>query len=104
MRDIRLGHIDIPTSVIGLGCMGMSEFYGAHDDEQSLNTLARAVEIGVRTLDTSDVYGRGHNEELIGRFLKGRSRDSVTLCTKFGVVRDPEGPEGSTYDRDVDNS
>ena len=104
MREIRFGHTDVPTSVIGLGCMGMSEFYGAHDDEQSLNTLARAAEIGVRTLDTSDVYGRGHNEELIGRFLKGRRRDSVTITTKFGVVRDPEGPEGSTYDRGVDNS
>jgi aryl-alcohol dehydrogenase-like predicted oxidoreductase len=104
MRQIRLGKTDVQTPVIGLGCMGMSEFYGAHDDDQSLATLARAAELGVTMFDTSNVYGRGHNESLIGRFLKGRRREDFTLCTKFGVVRDPEGPEGSTYDRGVDNS
>ncbi|MDE8654529.1 aldo/keto reductase [Novosphingobium album (ex Liu et al. 2023)] len=103
MHSVNLGKSGIRCSAIGLGCMGMSEFYGERDDAQSLRTLDRALELGVTLYDTSNAYGRGHNEELVGRFLKGR-RDRVVLATKFGIVRDPDGPEGSTYDRAVDNS
>ncbi len=103
MDTVTIGQSTLTSSAIGLGCMGMSEFYGERDDEQSLRTLERAFEIGVTHYDTSNVYGRGHNEQLLGRFLKGR-RDRVMLASKFGVVRDPEGPQGSTYDRDIDNS
>lgn len=103
MRQIELGSSGVGSSIIGLGCMGMSEFYGARDEEESLRTLERAVELGITHLDTSNVYGRGHNERLVGRFIKNR-RDSVTVASKFGVVRDPDGAEGSTYDREIDNS
>ena len=103
MQTVAIGQSTLTSSAIGLGCMGMSEFYGERDDEQSLRTLERAFEIGVTHYDTSNVYGRGHNEQLLGRFLKGK-RDRVLLASKFGVVRDPDGPQGSTYDRDIDNS
>lgn len=103
MKTITLGSSGISSSIIGLGCMGMSEFYGERDDDQSLKTLERAFELGVTHYDTSNVYGRGHNETLVGRFAKGK-RDRMTIASKFGVVRDPDGPEGSTYDRDIDNS
>ncbi|KGM32631.1 aldo/keto reductase [Inquilinus limosus] len=93
-----LGQDGTTVSAIGLGCMGMSEFYGSRDDAQSLDTLAAALEHGVDFLDTADMYGSGHNEELVGRFLKGR-RDRVVLATKFGIVREP-GVAG----RRVDNS
>jgi len=93
-----LGQDGTTVSAIGLGCMGMSEFYGSRDDAQSLDTLAAALEHGVDFLDTADMYGSGHNEELVGRFLKGR-RDQVVLATKFGIVREP-GVAG----RRVDNS
>ena len=83
--------------------MGMSEFYGPQDDAASMRTLTRAFDLGVTMYDTSDMYGRGHNEELVGRFAKGRRRE-IVIATKFGVVRDPEGPSGSLYDRDLDNS
>jgi aryl-alcohol dehydrogenase-like predicted oxidoreductase len=88
---------------MGFGCMGMSEFYGAHDDESSLRTLERAFDLGITHFDTSNVYGRGHNERLVGRFIKNK-RNRLTLASKFGVVRDPNGPENSTYDRGIDNS
>ena len=93
-----LGQDGTTVSAIGLGCMGMSEFYGPRDDAQSLDTLAAALEHGIDFLDTADMYGSGHNEELVGRFLKGR-RDQVVLATKFGIVREP-GVAG----RRVDNS
>ena len=93
-----LGQDGTTVSAIGLGCMGMSEFYGLRDDAQSLDTLAAALEHGVDFLDTADMYGSGHNEELVGRFLKGR-RDQVVLATKFGIVREP-GVAG----RRIDNS
>jgi len=93
-----LGQDGTTVSAIGLGCMGMSEFYGTRDDAQSLDTLAAALEHGVDFLDTADMYGSGHNEELVGRFLKGR-RDQVVLATKFGIVREP-GVAG----RRIDNS
>ena len=103
METIKIGDSGLSSSVIGLGCMGMSEFYGERDDAQSMRTLERAFELGVTHYDTSNVYGRGHNEQLLAQFLKGK-RNRVTLASKFGVVRDPTGPQGSTYDRDIDNS
>ena len=86
-----LGRNGPEVSAIGLGCMAMSEFYGPHDDEQSVNTIRRALDLGVNFLDTADVYGRGHNEELVGRAIRGR-RNRVILASKFGIVRsaDPE--------------
>lgn len=85
-----LGRSGLSVSAIGLGCMGMSEFYGPSDDEQSLATLSAALERGINFFDTADMYGVGHNERLLGRFLKGR-RDQVILATKFGNVRGPNG-------------
>jgi len=86
----RLGRSELIVSAIGLGCMGMSEFYGATDDNESIATMHRALERGVNFLDTADVYGLGRNEELVGRALRGR-RDDVVLATKFGNVRSPQG-------------
>ena len=77
-------------SALGLGCMGMSEFYGATDETEAVNTIHRAIDLGVTFLDTADIYGSGHNERLVGRALKGR-RDAVVLATKFGNVRDADG-------------
>lgn len=85
-----LGRSGLSVSAIGLGCMGMSEFYGPSDDEQSLATLSAALDLGIDFFDTADMYGVGHNERLLGRFLKGR-RDQVILATKFGNVRGPNG-------------
>ncbi|MCL8380938.1 MULTISPECIES: aldo/keto reductase [Xanthobacter] len=85
-----LGRSGLSVSAIGLGCMGMSEFYGPSDDEQSLATLAAALDLGINFFDTADMYGVGHNERLLGRFLKGR-RDRIILATKFGNVRGPNG-------------
>lgn len=85
-----LGRSGLSASAIGLGCMGMSEFYGPSDDEQSLATLAAALDLGINFFDTADMYGVGHNERLLGRFLKGR-RDRINLATKFGNVRGPNG-------------
>ncbi len=94
-----LGKTGITVSAIGLGCMGMSEFYGSGNDQQSLETLATALDQGIDLLDTADMYGVGHNEELLGGFLKGR-RERVVLATKFGIVRNRDNPAG----RRIDNS
>ena len=90
MRTRTLG-TDLHVGAVGLGCMGMSDFYGPHDDEVSVGVLDRALELGVTLFDTSDMYGVGHNEELLGRWL-ARTRDRVSLATKFGIQRDPTDP------------
>ncbi|HXP01694.1 MAG TPA: aldo/keto reductase [Luteibacter sp.] len=87
----KLGKHGPDVSIQGLGCMGMSEFYGAGDEKESIATLERALELGINFWDTSDAYGPHTNEELIGRTLAGR-RDKVFLATKFGIVRDPNDP------------
>ena len=90
MQTRTLGHPGLKVSAIGLGCMGMSEFYGATDEAEAVDTIHRAIDLGVTFLDTADIYGSGHNERLVGRALKGR-RDAVVIATKFGNVRDADG-------------
>jgi aryl-alcohol dehydrogenase-like predicted oxidoreductase len=90
MEQRELGKSGLKVSALGLGCMGMSEFYAGRDDEESAATIRRALDLGVDFLDTADMYGVGHNEELVGRAIRGR-RDGVVLATKFGNVRDREG-------------
>jgi aryl-alcohol dehydrogenase-like predicted oxidoreductase len=91
MQTRTLGLKGPTVSVLGLGCMGMSEFYGAVDDDESIATIHRALELGINFLDTSDVYGPHTNEVLVGRAIADR-RDQVVLATKFGIVRDPGNP------------
>ena len=95
-------HTHTPISALGLGCMGMSEFYGETDDAQSLATLTRALELGVNFFDTADTYGFGHNESLLGRFIAqggAARRAQVVVATKFGIVR-----AAGQYERRIDNS
>lgn len=86
----RLGRSELMVSSLGLGCMGMSEYYGPTDDNESLATIHRALDRGINLLDTADIYGLGRNEELVGRALRGRRHQAV-LATKFGNVRAPDG-------------
>jgi len=91
MQIRELGRSGLKVSAQGLGCMGMSEFYGPGDEAESIATIHRALELGVNFLDTADVYGPLKNEELVGRAIRGK-RDHVVLATKFGIVRDPANP------------
>ncbi|WP_068088806.1 aldo/keto reductase [Polycladidibacter stylochi] len=97
MNKRRLGQ-GLEVSAIGLGCMGMSEFYGPRDDAESLNVLAKAYELGINFFDTADMYGPHHNEELIGRFLRESGAD-IRIATKFGILRN-----AGEYKRSIDNS
>jgi aryl-alcohol dehydrogenase-like predicted oxidoreductase len=92
MQQVKLGSQGLTVSRQGLGCMGMSEFYGDRDDDESIATIQRALELGVTLLDTADIYGPETNERLVGRAIAGR-RHQVVLATKFGIVRDPSNPE-----------
>lgn len=91
MKTLPLGSLGIYTSQLGLGCMGMSEFYGSFDDNESITVIHRAIDLGITFLDTADAYGPHKNEVLVGKALKGK-RDKVTLATKFGIVRDATEP------------
>ena len=90
MQQRKLGRQGLTVSELGLGCMGMSEFYGPRDDAESIATLHRAIELGTDFFDTSNAYGPYHNEELLGRTL-GSMRSRVIIATKFGIVRHPDG-------------
>src|SRR5215471_17897308 len=104
MQTRRLGTLEV--SAIGLGCMGMSEFYGPSDEAEAIATIHRALDLGVTLLDTADMYGPFTNEELVGRAIRGR-REQVVLATKCGIVRDAtnrtvRGVDGSpVYIRDA---
>ena len=90
MKTRKLGAAGPEVPVVGLGCMGMSEFYGPAEDEKSIEVIHRALDLGVTFLDTADLYGSGSNEALVGRALRGR-RERAILATKFAIVRGPDG-------------
>ncbi|TBV72901.1 aldo/keto reductase [Pseudoxanthomonas winnipegensis] len=92
MKTRILGRNGPTVSALGLGCMGMSDFYGARDDATSIATIHRALDLGVTLLDTADMYGPHTNEELVGKAIQGR-REAVFVATKFGIVRDPANPQ-----------
>jgi aryl-alcohol dehydrogenase-like predicted oxidoreductase len=97
-----LGRSGLTVSAQGLGCMGMSWAYGAPDADESVATIERALDLGMTFFDTADVYGLGHNEELVGKALAGR-RDEVVVATKFGLWLDPDHPEGRTAQGDAES-
>jgi aryl-alcohol dehydrogenase-like predicted oxidoreductase len=90
METRKLGRYGPVVSALGLGCMGMSDFYGGRDDDEAIATIHHAIERGVTLFDTADMYGVGRNEELVGRAIRGR-RDKIVLATKFGAVRNANG-------------
>ncbi len=91
MKIRKVGSQGLQASQLGLGCMGMSDFYGAFDDKESIKVIHRALDLGITFLDTADMYGPYKNEELVSKAIKG-NRDKITLATKFGIVRDPNDP------------
>src|ERR1041384_5101723 len=95
----RLGTQGLEVSALGLGCTGMSEFYGTTDESEAVATIHRALELGIDFLDTADMYGRGANEQLVGKAIRDR-RDQVVLATKFGNVRSDDGSREGRGDAD----
>jgi aryl-alcohol dehydrogenase-like predicted oxidoreductase len=99
MDTRRLGTQGLEVSALGLGCMGMSEFYGTTDEGEAIATIHRSLELGIDFLDTADMYGRGANEQLVGKAIRGR-REEVVLATKFGNVRNDDGSREVRGDAD----
>src|SRR5919201_4699943 len=97
MKLRTLGSSGLTVSALGLGCMGMSQSYGAPDDDESIRTLHRALDLGVTLIDTADAYGKGTNEELVGRAIRDRRQD-VVLASKFGLVPPPGGGPATAVD------
>src|SRR5947209_11655029 len=97
MKLRTLGSGGLTVSALGLGCMGMSQSYGALDDDESIRTLHRALDLGVTLIDTADAYGKGANEVLVGRVVRERRTD-VVLATKFGLVPPPGGGPATDVD------
>jgi len=91
MQKIKLGHSDLEISILGLGCMGMSEWYGETNEAENFATLDAAFNSGINFFDTADIYGAGANEVLLGKWLKTKNRKDVIIATKFGLVRDETG-------------